>query len=96
VYYILRRFRNYHKVTVEEIEQYSRKTFDELVNKASCIEASAGIIEGDRIIVTEGLLVCQESVIHKIDRHTRMASIEVPFFGTIQRIGMALEAMAKV
>jgi transcriptional antiterminator NusG len=73
-----------------------RRLLDALLNKARCIEASVGIIKGDRVIITEGPLVGQESIIRKIDRHKRKATIEVPLFGAMRRIEVALEIVERM
>ena len=67
-----------------------------LLNKERCVEASKGIIQGDRVIITEGALMGHESVIKKIDRHKRKAFIELPFFGELKSIQVALEIVEKL
>lgn len=59
------------------------------------IKMSEGIIEGERVIVTEGSLMGMEGYIRKIDRHKRKAWLEVEMFGRIQNIEMGLEIVEK-
>jgi transcriptional antiterminator NusG len=60
------------------------------------ITASEGIIEGDKVIITEGSLVGMETVIRKIDRHKRTAEVEVDFLGRKHRVSVGLEVAKKV
>jgi transcriptional antiterminator NusG len=60
------------------------------------IAASKGVIEGDRVMITEGALVGMEAVIRKIDRHKLRAEIEVEFLGQTNRIVVGLEVVGKV
>ncbi len=59
------------------------------------ISLSKGFIEGDAITVTEGPLKGFEGFIKKIDRHKRMAFIELPFLGKNTRIRIPLEIVDK-
>lgn len=59
------------------------------------VEMSTGIIEGDRIIVQTGPLMGREGYIKKIDRHKRKAWLEFPMFGSMQRVQVGLEIVAK-
>lgn len=64
--------------------------------KEHLVEMSEGIIEGDRIIITNGPLVGQEGLIKKIDRHKRKAWLELEMFGRMQRVEVGLEITRKV
>ena len=78
------------------IKDEERKFLETLMNKERCVEASKGIIEGDRILVTEGALMGQESIIKKIDRHKRKAFIELPLFEENRLVQVALEIVEKL
>ena len=59
------------------------------------MEHSIGYIEGDRIIITGGPLVGREGGIKKINRHHRVAQIEIDMFGQKQVVDVALEIVEK-
>lgn len=59
------------------------------------IDVSLGFIEGDKITVTSGPLMGQEALIKRIDRHKRVAEVEVTFFGTTVRAKVGLEIIKK-
>jgi transcriptional antiterminator NusG len=54
-----------------------------------------GVIEGDRIIVTKGPLQGFESLIKKIDRHKRKATIEITLMGLPLAVDVGLEVISK-
>ena len=54
-----------------------QKFLERLMGDDGIVEESTGIIEGDEIIVREGPLVGLESRIVRIDRHKRLAYIEI-------------------
>lgn len=72
-----------------------RKFLEAIMNKERCVAASEGIIVGDRTIITEGPLVGQEGIIKKIDRHKRRAFIELPMFGQLRSVEVALTIAQK-
>ena len=75
----------------KEVSFLSRIGLDE----KQVLEMSEGIIEGDKVIVTEGSLIGMEGFIKKIDRHKRKAWLEIEMFGRMQRIEMGLEIVEK-
>lgn len=56
---------------------------------------SSGFIENDNITVTQGPLVGKEGYIRKINRHKRMAEIELFFMGRSTRVQVPLEIITK-
>jgi transcription termination/antitermination protein NusG len=64
-------------------------------NKDHVIENSIGLIEGDKIIITEGPLMGHESMIKKIDSHKRIAQLDIEMFGQLRTITVALEIISK-
>ena len=67
-----------------------------LCNDDHCIESSSGIIEGDRIYITDEPLKGWESIIKKVNRHKRQAWIEIEFIGEMRLVSVALEIVEKV
>lgn len=59
------------------------------------IKMSKGIIEGDHIIVESGPLKGYEGFIKKIDRHKRLAFIDVELFNTVTTVKVGLEIVSK-
>lgn len=64
-------------------------------NKNHVIDMSNGIIEKDKIIITDGPLVGLEGLITKIDRHKRIAYIDVELLGKLTRVKVGLEIISK-
>ncbi len=59
------------------------------------VEMSVGVIEGDQIIVTDGPLRGHEALISKIDRHKRLAFLDMRMFGRTKTIKVGLEIVRK-
>ena len=60
------------------------------------VAMSVGVMEGDRIIVKEGPLVGMEGKIKKIDRHKRMAILEVELVNRVSEMKVGLEIVEKM
>lgn len=67
-----------------------------LCNDSYCIESSSGIMEGDKIRLTDGPLIGCESIIKKVNRHKRQVWIEIEFMGDIRLVCVALQIVEKV
>lgn len=59
------------------------------------VEMSQGVIEGDRVLVTKGPLRGHEGLIAKVDRHKRLAELEIRMFGRVKRVRIGLEIVRK-
>lgn len=77
------------------MRESERQMLLSLCNGNHCIEASSGIIEGDRIHVTDGPLKGWESIVRKVDRHKRQTWIEIEFMGEKRLVSVALEIVKK-
>lgn len=66
-----------------------------LTPQTKVLETSEGIIEGDRVIVTEGPLKGHEAQIVKIDRHRRFAYLDMRMFGRAKTIKVGLRIVQK-
>ncbi len=64
-------------------------------NGRRVIEMSEGIVEGSKVIVLRGPLVGHEAEIKRIDRHRRMAELEVTMLGRMKTIRLGLEIVSK-
>lgn len=59
------------------------------------VEMSEGVIEGDRVLVTKGPLRGHEGSIARVDRHKRLAELEITMFGRTKRVRIGLEIVRK-
>jgi len=69
---------------------------EKLINKDSCIEMSQGVIEGTRVVVTNGPLSGFEGLIKRINRHKMEAIINIGFMGTVREMKVGLEIVKKM
>lgn len=65
-------------------------------NEDKVLEMSLGFMEGDKLVVTEGPLMDYQGKIVHIDRHKRLATLEMEFFGRTVRMKVGLEVVRKV
>ena len=59
------------------------------------VDISRGCIEGDAVIVEQGPLKGKEGLIRRIDRHKRIAEIEIEFLGERRKAKVGLEIVKK-
>lgn len=59
------------------------------------VDISKGYIEGDVIKITSGPLIGYEGLIRKIDRHKRIAYVEVSLFDQVTTVKVGLEIISK-
>lgn len=59
------------------------------------IEMSKGVIEGERVIVIHGPLKGREARIVRINRHKRLAWVDMDMFGCSKTIRVGLEIVSK-
>lgn len=59
------------------------------------LDMSIGYIEGDQVFITEGPLKGHEGFITKIDRHKRLAYLDVPFMSQTLTTKVGLEIISK-
>ena len=57
---------------------------------------SSGYIEGDQVIITSGPLQTLKGTIRKIDRHKRLAVVQMKMMGRLQDVTMGLEIVRKI
>jgi transcriptional antiterminator NusG len=82
-------------IGTQSLYPHERSFIESFTNQQRIIETSTGFIEGDRIIITEGPLVGHESLIKRIDRHKRIAELDVSMFGQIRKIKVSCEILSK-
>lgn len=59
------------------------------------IAVSTGFIEGDKVTITDGPLAGKEAMIKRIDRHKRIAVLNVEMFGECIGVTVGLEVVEK-
>lgn len=59
------------------------------------VEMSVGVIEGDKVVIQSGPLQGLEGQIAKIDRHKRLAYLDMRFMGRMKTIRVGLEIVRK-
>ncbi len=64
-------------------------------NESHVLKMSEGIIEGDEIRVLKGPLQGYETLVKKIDRHKRIALIDLEILGRIKTVKVGLEIVQK-
>ena len=64
-------------------------------NRNHVVDMSRGVIDNDKIIITDGPLMNLEGYITKIDRHKRIAYVDVELLGKITRVQVGLEIISK-
>lgn len=64
-------------------------------NVTRTVDMSEGVIEGDQIRIVSGPLKGHEAMIRKIDRHKRMAWVEIHLLGRTKTVRLGLEVVSK-
>ena len=59
------------------------------------VAMSEGVIEGDEVRVLKGPLMHQTGLIKRIDRHKRLAYLEISILGRQKQVPVGLEIVAK-
>lgn len=68
-----------------------------LMDEDYCVNYSQGfIIDQDVVVITEGALKNQRALIRKVDRHRRVAMLDVRMFGRMTPVEVGFGAFAKV
>lgn len=65
-------------------------------NEDKVFEMSCGFLEGERLVVTDGPLKDYQGKVVHIDRHKRLATLEMEFFGRVVRMKVGVEVVGKV
>ncbi len=81
---------------IETLYPHEKDFLIKFTNDDYVLQESIGLIENDKIIITEGPLKGHESMIKKIDRHKRTALISLSMFGLDQDVVVGLEIVKKI
>ena len=85
-----------HEGSFKALDKKEADMISRLIGDRDSVEESIGYIEGDRIVITEGPMVGMESQIRYIDRHKRIAFIEIELFDRLTEVKVPLEIVDKV
>ena len=78
-------------ITVEE-QQY----LTDMLDADYMVQMSTGFMVGDKICITDGPLRNYQGYIKKIDRHKRVADLQINFFGRMTPVRVGFEVLAKM
>ena len=79
----------------ESLYPQEREFLERFTNKDKVIEQSIGFIEGDRVVILQGPLAGYESSIVRINRHKRVAVLDISMFGESREVEVGLEIILK-
>ena len=82
--------------SIAPITKQEEEYLTALISKNQTVGISSGIIINDKVVVKSGPLVGMEGIIKKIDRHKRLAYIDMDFFNRKVTTSVALEIVSKV
>ena len=77
------------------VSQEETYLIDNAYRNDGTLSSSIGMIEGEKIRILSGPLMGLEGAIKHINRHKRMATIELNMFGRTSRINIGLEIISK-
>jgi transcription termination/antitermination protein NusG len=80
---------------IETLYPTEKELLLSLMNKDRFIEPSIGFVEGDKVTIISGPLVGKESIIQKINKHKRIAILEVELMGRQIEMQIPLEIIFK-
>lgn len=100
LYYELKAVPEFTKILGADKEMISIETKEadllrRMENQDHLVEMSQGYIVGDQVVITSGPLKDIDGKIRKIDRHKRVAELEVAMFGRIVRVKVGIEIVEK-
>lgn len=77
------------------LTQQDAALIQRFVKEDYIVNMSIGYIEGDKVYITEGPLMGYEGLISKIDRHKRLAYLDINLFGQQLSTKVGLEIISK-
>lgn len=77
------------------LDKKDENALSRLIGNDGIIGESKGFVDGDRIIVTEGPMVGLEGNIKHVDRHKRLAILEIEMFDRVTEMKLAFEIIEK-
>ena len=77
------------------MRESEKQTLVRLFDENRCIEVSQAISEGDRIQIVHGPLMGLGEIVKRVNRHKRVAWIEVAIMGDIRLVNVPLEIVER-
>lgn len=78
-----------------QLRKQEEELLRQLVNEDYLMEMSSGYAVGKQVHIINGPMRDLKGYIRKVDRHKRLAVVEVQMFGRLININMGLEVLAK-
>lgn len=78
------------------LESSEEEVLKRLLNEEYVIEMSSGYIVGENVHIIDGPMNGLEGTIKKINRHKRIATLELEMFGRLTEVSLGLEIVSKV
>lgn len=72
------------------------RLLEQVLDAEHVAEVSSGILVGDRLVIQSGPMMGLEGLVKRIDRHKRMAVLEVEMFGRRVEVRLGVEVVGKV
>ena len=72
------------------------KVLQPFFSNRGVFEHSVGLIAYDKVVITEGPLMGLESHIKHIDRHKKIATLEIPLFNEVKEVKVSCEILSKL
>jgi len=80
---------------IETLYPSEKQFLQSFMNPDHLIEASIGFVEGDKVTITSGPLMGKETIIKKINKHKRIALMELSMMGRTVEIQIPLDLIYK-
>lgn len=80
---------------IETLYPQEKAFLQSFMNKDHLIESSTALVEGDKVTITDGPLMGKESIIRKINKHKRIATLDVAMMGRTIEMQIPLELIYK-
>lgn len=77
------------------LRQEEIRFLQKYTNEERVLEMSKGYLAGDRLVVTEGPLKDYQGKVIHVDRHKRIVTLEMEFFGRTMRMKVGMEVVEK-
>lgn len=78
-----------------QLSKQEEELLRQLVNEEYIMEMSSGYAVGKQVHIIDGPMRNLKGYIRKVDRHKRLATVEVIMFGRVINIKMGLEVLGK-
>lgn len=81
---------------ITPVSKEEKEFLESMMDDDYCVNYSQGFIVGEDVVITEGALRNQSALIRKVDRHRRIAVLDVKMFGRMTPVEVGFGAFARV